>query len=177
MWNGTLAQVQTFISVTGITYPVLRNAAAVSADYGLSYDQVYVVGGDGRVVYRNLNGWSTSEVQAAVDAALEDLAATDVPITSRDVTRLGSPTPNPFNPRTSMVIDVPSGEDRVSLTIYDARGRIVRRLLDGAVVVAGRTSVVWDGADDRGRSVPSGVYHFRLTSETATTVQKGVLVR
>lgn len=145
--------------------------------YAGGYDYVYVVGGDGNVIYRNLNGWVTGEVQAAIEDGLEALIATDAPAPVVDTTRILAPSPNPFNPRTSITVDVPSGEDLVSLVIYDSRGRTVRRLLDDVRVEAGRTAFTWDGADDRGEALPSGVYHFRLNSRTGSTVQKGVLVR
>lgn len=176
-WNGTQAQAEDFLNAAQITYPLLRNAGAVTNDYAGGYEYVYVVGGDGDVIYRNLTGWVTSEVQAAIEAGLDDLAATDAPSGARALTRLTAPVPNPFNPRTALVVDVPAGGDRVTLEIVDTRGRLVRRLLDGADLAAGRVPVVWDGTGDDGRSVPSGVYHFRLTSRTASAVQKGVLVR
>ena len=176
-WNGTQAQAEDFLSAAQITYPLLRNAGAVTNDYAGGYEYVYVVGGDGTVIYRNLTGWVGSEVEAAIEAGLEDLAATDAPAGARALTRLTAPAPNPFNPRTALAIDVPSGGDRVTLEIVDVRGRLVRRLLDGADLAAGRVPVVWDGTDDAGHTVSSGVYHFRLTSRTGTSVQKGVLVR
>jgi len=177
VWGGSVSQVQGFVSAAGISYPALRNAGSVTNLYGGGYEYVYVVGGDGRVIYRNLGGWNTTGVQAAVDAGLEDLEATDVPDRERAGIRLESPAPNPFNPRTSITIDLPEGQDRVSLTIFDTKGRVVRRLLDDVSLSAGRTPVVWDGTDDRGRTLPSGVYHFRLVGSTATSVQKGVLLR
>ena len=178
--NGTQAQVLNFLAQAQITFPMLRLAGAVTALYAGPgrYDYVYVVGGDGTVVYRDLtSGFETTAVQSAVDAALEDLVATSTPSPVRDVARLVGPWPNPFNPRTALRIELPVDAGTVALTVFDARGRRIRALLEGARVPAGSFDVVWDGADDRGLPVPSGVYHFRLSADGVTTSSKGVLVR
>jgi hypothetical protein len=86
--------------------------------------------------------------------------------------------PNPFNPSTRLRyrLDRPG---KVSLAIYDARGRLVRRLENGPRE-AGRHEVNWDGADANGRSVASGVYRVRLVArmglETFTETRSIVLV-
>ena len=49
-----------------------------------------------------------------------------------------------------------------SLRVYDAAGRLVRTLRSGAPGLAGRNEVVWDGRDDGGRAVSSGVYLYRI---------------
>jgi len=72
--------------------------------------------------------------------------------------------PNPFNPSTAITFDVHGTEgvkERVNLTIYDIRGRCVRILVDSQIE-AGSHIMYWDGRDDRGRKVPSGVYIYTL---------------
>ncbi|MFQ6104203.1 MAG: FG-GAP-like repeat-containing protein [Candidatus Glassbacteria bacterium] len=73
--------------------------------------------------------------------------------------------PNPFNPQTTIRFSVPGeegGRVAVSMAVYDIKGRLVRRLIDGELP-AGTHSVVWDGRDERGIKVASGVYLARLT--------------
>ena len=70
--------------------------------------------------------------------------------------------PNPFNVETEFLYTLPEGAGIVSLAIYDARGRLVTRLLDGSGV-PGTHRVAWNGSDGEGRAVPSGVYFSRLT--------------
>ena len=70
--------------------------------------------------------------------------------------------PNPFNPRTTIAFELPHRMP-VSLTIHDARGRLVRELVTGTLP-AGRHERTWEGTDARGRSLPSGVYHYRLAT-------------
>ncbi|MBA4377683.1 MAG: hypothetical protein C0395_03360 [Gemmatimonas sp.] len=83
--------------------------------------------------------------------------------------------PNPFNPSTTIQYDVPC-DGRVELGIYDAGGRLLRRLHAG-VVTTGRHDVVWDGRDDRGGTVGAGVYFARLDAPGAAATLKILLVK
>ena len=80
---------------------------------------------------------------------------------------LGLNAPNPFNPSTRISYDVPQ-TSRIRLTIYNLLGQEVVVLVDGVQAV-GRYTVDWHGANTQGHSVASGVYLYRLTSETGFT--------
>jgi hypothetical protein len=72
--------------------------------------------------------------------------------------------PNPFNPSTTIAFDVPDAvESRqsVSLTVYDIRGRFVRTLIDSDLE-PGSHKIHWNGQNDRGESVASGIYLYTL---------------
>jgi hypothetical protein len=85
--------------------------------------------------------------------------------------------PNPFNPTTTIDYEIPGGREvRVSLSIYDLRGRLVRRLEEG-MERPGRHSVLWDGRDSFGVPVPSGVYLYRLEAGDHTFTRKMTLLR
>jgi hypothetical protein len=88
--------------------------------------------------------------------------------------------PNPFNPLTRIAFGVPGGPDGdavpVALTVYSVDGRTVRRLLD-ARLPAGRHSAVWDGRDDGGDAVASGVYFYRLTVGPEAISRRMVLLK
>ena len=83
--------------------------------------------------------------------------------------------PNPFNPATSLAYEVPRA-GKVTLAIYDVRGRLVRRLAAG-FLAPGVNRFTWDGRDDRGRSAPSGVYLARLSDGLQWRSRRLVLVR
>ena len=68
--------------------------------------------------------------------------------------------PNPFNPATTFSFKL-KFEDEAELVIIDARGHLVRTLAQG-VRPAGMHEITWDGTDDQGRQVASGVYYYRL---------------
>jgi len=83
--------------------------------------------------------------------------------------------PNPFNPATTLAFVMP-GPGTVRLAVHDLTGRLVRTLRDGPCP-AGTTTCPWDGRDDRGRTVPAGVYVVRLTSSAGDGHIQAVLVK
>jgi hypothetical protein len=101
---------------------------------------------------------------------------TDVPPAGRELAmRLYPAAPNPFNPRTSLQYEI-ARAGRVRLGVYDLRGRRVRTLFDGQRN-AGVWEVVWDGQDDSGRRVASGVYHVQMVTGEGEFVRKVTLVK
>ncbi len=84
--------------------------------------------------------------------------------------------PNPFNPRTSLSFRLDRAMP-VSLVIHDLRGRRVATLIDGIVLEAGEQHRTWDGRDDAGRAVASGVYLARLQAGDRTARTRLTLVR
>jgi len=92
------------------------------------------------------------------------------------VVRLHPATPNPFNPSTTIRYELASST-RVQLDVYDAAGRRVRELVGGWMGSAGAHTVAWDGRDDRGAVLPSGVYIVRLNAGTAIQTGRAVLLK
>jgi len=83
--------------------------------------------------------------------------------------------PNPFNPETTIRYDI-AKTGTVRLFIYALTGQLVRTLVDGGRPVGGY-SVTWDGTDDAGRDVGSGVYLCRMEIGGYSAVRKLVLAR
>ena len=83
--------------------------------------------------------------------------------------------PNPFNPETTIRYDLPE-EGTIRLFLYNLSGQKIRTLVEGERP-AGTYSVTWDGRDDAGRDVASGVYLCRMESGGLSTVRKMLLVR
>ena len=90
-------------------------------------------------------------------------------------TYLGQNFPNPFNPVTKIEFGLDANAV-MTLRIYDAAGRLVRTLVEGARP-AGRYSELWDGRDSRGAAVASGIYFYRLDAGSFTQTKKMVLLR
>ena len=87
--------------------------------------------------------------------------------------------PNPFNPNTTLSFTVPGdsgSKQNVSLNVYDLRGALVKTLLTGPVA-GGRHEVVWNGTNNRGEQVASGVYFTRFVSGGYKSVKKMILLR
>jgi hypothetical protein len=89
---------------------------------------------------------------------------------------LGASVPNPFNPRTTLRFELPQAAP-VELSVYDVRGRLVRSLVDGETIPAGRHGVVWNGVDDAGRNVASGLYFYRLRAGNFRETKRMTLLR
>jgi hypothetical protein len=68
--------------------------------------------------------------------------------------------PNPFNPSTSIAFSVKEA-GVVQLSIYNLHGQEVRALASGNYA-SGKYAITWDGKDERGQIVPSGVYLYKL---------------
>ncbi len=96
----------------------------------------------------------------------------ETPGVGRMVTALHEASPNPFNPHTSIGYSLAEAAP-VTLAIYDVSGRRVRTLVR-ATQAAGEHSVVWDGTDERGSTLASGIYTARL--ETGAQVETRRLV-
>lgn len=83
--------------------------------------------------------------------------------------------PNPFNPTTTIHYQLPQATE-IKLEIFNLRGQRVATLVDRRQA-AGYYAVIWDGKDDLGHPVTSGVYIFRLESREFIKVRKLVLIR
>jgi hypothetical protein len=83
--------------------------------------------------------------------------------------------PNPFNPSTTIEYTVPV-RSRVTITVYNILGRQVRTLVDREESV-GQYRVTWDGTDQSGRRVASGVYLYRFTAGEYSETRKLVVIK
>lgn len=83
--------------------------------------------------------------------------------------------PNPFNPETHIPFYIPE-PGHVRLEIYNAKGQLIRLLLD-EVRESGHHQVLWNGMDDQSVSVGSGVYYYMIYCRDRTITGKAVLVK
>ena len=88
--------------------------------------------------------------------------------------------PNPFNPETWIPYQL-ANPSEVLITIYDARGRVVRRLdlghqHEGYYTTQNRAAY-WDGRNNVGERVASGIYFYTLTAGDFTTTRKMVILK
>jgi hypothetical protein len=79
--------------------------------------------------------------------------------------------PNPFNSNTA--IDIKSTSS-TSLFIYDITGRLVRTI---GVPTGGLTQIIWDGANQKGEKVSTGIYLYRLDNQPLSEVKKMMLLK
>jgi subtilisin family serine protease len=83
--------------------------------------------------------------------------------------------PNPFNPKTVMAFGLPV-TGQTTLEVYDIMGRKVKTLVDG-VLPAGTHNVVWDGTDNHGTSVASGIYFYKLAHGEKVITRKMMMLK
>jgi hypothetical protein len=83
--------------------------------------------------------------------------------------------PNPFNPTTQIEYSIPA-KSLVSLKIYDINGNLIRTLYNSAQA-QGRYNVTWDATNDFGAHVASGVYFYKLQTETRVMTRKMLLMK
>jgi hypothetical protein len=83
--------------------------------------------------------------------------------------------PNPFNPRTKIFYTMPKA-GHLTLKVYNVRGELVKTLINGQVK-AGEDFVTWDGTNNQGSNVSSGVYFYEARSGSDVVVNKMALVK
>lgn len=89
--------------------------------------------------------------------------------------RLDQNYPNPFNLETVISFVTPK-QDQVTINIYDAVGRHIRTLYDGEVSI-GQHNIKWDGKNDRGSVVNSGIYIYQFKSSSNNILKKMMLIK
>ncbi len=138
----------------------LRDANTTN-DYGQQLHDAWVA-----------QGMAPPQLMETTTFAVTETAVDDLPAFEN---RLAGAFPNPFNPSTKIRYST-AQDGPVAIDVFDQRGRLVRRLVDGERM-AGEHTAVWDGRDGRGRMQGAGVYFavFRAADVRETT--KMVLVK
>ncbi len=140
---------------TVLPWPTLRAISFIDEKHG------FAAGGSGTILYTS-NGGLTN-----IDAREPNAPNNFV---------LEQNYPNPFNPSTEISYKL-SAVSRVTLKVYDVLGRELRALADGERQSAGKHSLRWDGTNQRGERVGSGIYYYRLTTDNGTQTKKAVCLR
>ena len=129
----------------------------------------------------DFDGWNVHYEVTAFDIAGNESAAssggtaTTVPFAKPRQLELLPNVPNPFNPTTRIPFTTPS-EGPVRVAIYDARGSLVRVLVDKSAP-AGHYDADWDGRDAKGAPVSSGIYLCQLEHRSDVRTRKIVLIK
>jgi hypothetical protein len=151
-----LAVLGTDVTIGGSGDAAVLTFRALSGDYALEFAEAMLRGADNEVLAADLDGCvSRPEVPTAF--------------------RLVQNAPNPFNPRTTVAYDVPVASE-MSIRVYDVTGRLVTTLVDG-VVEPGRHAVTWNGTNDAGEGVGTGVYFCVMDATDYHATRKMMLLR
>ncbi|MCL2062939.1 MAG: T9SS type A sorting domain-containing protein [Candidatus Cloacimonetes bacterium] len=117
------------------------------------------------------NGGESEHVSVKIEVYASEFEDIEVPL----MTELVGNFPNPFNPETMIRFNV-AIDSIVSIDIYNIRGQRVRNLLNESMK-AGFHQVLWNGEDEYGRDVGSGLYFYVMRTGDFTTVRRMVLLK
>ncbi len=134
-------------------------------------------GGQGVVVYALVYGQDLNDLKDNADAAIAAYNPV-APVTRETPIKLfhlGQNHPNPFNPTTNISFTVDK-EGPVELAVYDLSGRKIRTLVHDTRG-PGDHMATWDGTDEAGSRVPSGMYFYQLVSGEDSSTRKMMLVK
>jgi hypothetical protein len=170
---------QIFLNAFQVTFPVLLEAGSTYNQYRQSgghspYPLDYVIDQAGRVAYFNTEYAPEAMVEVIDELLLNPASVEDVPEAGLRLSLEARP--NPFNPRTEIHFHLPRAGN-VALDIHDARGHRVRRLIENEGFDQGPGVAVWDGTDDEGRVLPSGLYLARIQTGGVAAISKLTLLR
>ena len=190
MWDGTAEQVHTRWRLgKGVTMPLLLNASQMASDYGQSYQTFTIIDHEGLIRFKTTFLIPMDELRDEVVLALADIPPIEEEVVETVETAvetsdqasvpqtfsLAQNAPNPFNGNTVIRFALPQ-PSQVELTIYNLLGQPVAILVQGPSA-AGSFSVRWNGRDQTGRAVTSGVYLYQLRAGEYTEVRKLLLLR
>ncbi|HGY56905.1 MAG TPA: T9SS type A sorting domain-containing protein [Caldithrix abyssi] len=122
-----------------------------------------------RQIYNQLD--SNDEIELQIRLHIQEVIGIGVP----EKMEVAQNYPNPFNPETKIVYKLPKNEN-IELTVFNIRGQRVRTLLKKQQW-AGTYEARWDGTDDKGQPVSSGIYFYRLTAGGQSQIRRMVLIR
>lgn len=104
------------------------------------------------------------------------MADDPVPDPEAGITELYGCYPNPFNPSTTISFTLAEDDSPVKIEIFNTRGQKVRSLSEN-IFGRGEHKLVWDGRDDRGNPVSSGVHYLRMKAPDYTKIIKLMLIK
>lgn len=127
------------------------------------------------VVSITSNDPDNEEIIITVNGVGEGVSNVDDNNQISQVTELQGNYPNPFNPETDIRFSVKEA-GRVSLKIFNIKGQLVKTLVNERVK-QGNHQIIWDGRDNYGTEVASGIYMYRLITKTYNQTKKMMLMK
>ncbi len=173
-WDGNSSGVQNYRSQTQITYPLLLKGGSTASDWGVSYQYSTVIDQQGVIQFYDRTN-KVNDINSAISSLLTATSIKEKPAGALFRFELKANYPNPFNPSTAIPFTV-NREQNIRLDIMDIGGRLIRTLVN-ARFAAGAYELNWNGADNNGNAVGSGIYFIRLQGENRTFARRILLVK
>ncbi|NIM97599.1 MAG: T9SS type A sorting domain-containing protein [candidate division Zixibacteria bacterium] len=147
----------------------------VLGSYGATLSDLNLTAACVNELYDDCDPFASGARNAAGAGAKPSHEQGDVQVTVPEKLSLSQNYPNPFNPICNINYALPT-DCEVTLAVYNILGQKVRVLVD-EYQSAGHKSVEWDGKDDRGRELTTGIYFYRLQAGDFVQSKKMVLIK
>jgi len=142
--------------------------------------RITVVFGNNSASYRTkVSGESPQNVVKSGDYELAQEKQEVAPVSLPKAFGLAQNYPNPFNPSTTIAYDIPESNPQgvnVELKVYNLRGQVIRTLAND-MKTPGHYIIQWNGANENGETVSSGVYFYRIKAGNYVATRKMVLLK
>ncbi|MDD3103182.1 MAG: chitobiase/beta-hexosaminidase C-terminal domain-containing protein [Candidatus Cloacimonetes bacterium] len=159
-----------------VTYPISDATGAMSfrtSFYDVDYIDTPMHTGQFNVMGLIAHFQSTAQITPRMLADFNPVLNEDPTLSPAQISLIGN-YPNPFNPETTIQFQMEKAAP-VQVTIYNQKGQIVKSYAVQAT--QGINNLHWNGMDDSGKAVSSGVYYFRLKSGSYSSTKKMVLMK
>ncbi|MDR3627713.1 MAG: T9SS type A sorting domain-containing protein [Ignavibacteriaceae bacterium] len=163
--NSTDNSLWQFLPTSGVLFPPTW---PLPENLSYSNTTLQTAGTDG-LPLGDLNWYPAQHQQYLTDVKVDK--GTKVPTTFS----LSNAYPNPFNPTTNIQFNIAKSEN-IKLVVFNILGQQVKTLVNGEMK-AGSYTATWNGKDEFGNSVASGIYFYRLESQSFNTTKKMILMK
>ena len=147
----------------------------VSPGVTRSFTVVYVAGVEVPAINGNIQIMTNDPDMPSIAIPISVNPSSNENLVNPAVTELKGNFPNPFNPQTTIRFSLKDA-GHVKLNIYNMKGQLVKSLVN-APLSSGNHQMVWNGRDDKGNPVSSGIYLYRMSSGTYQATQKMMLMK
>ena len=120
-----------------------------------------------------IQDWDSQEILQAAQVNLISTGVND-PVVPAEIS-LHQNYPNPFNPSTTINLSL-NKEQMVTLEIYNIKGEKVKQLVNSQLS-AGQHSITWDGRDDAGKQISSGIYFYRMITKDYSATKRMIMLK
>jgi len=167
------SNVASFAEFTGITYDLFIGGRNIAGEYSTTFQYSMVIDSDGIIQWSGRTS-QTSAINSVIEGLLTPTAIEDK-TTSPVKFELKNNYPNPFNPETRIPFSVNKTQN-IKLEIYNISGKLIRTIID-APFAKGNFEASWNGINDQGIRVASGVYFSRLQGESTVKMKQLLLIK
>ncbi len=155
-------------------YKVFRDDQLIAEDLeNMSYRDISIPIGNYK--YSIVAQYTTGESKPRYTEEVAILDTSEQIDLKPHVTQLKRNYPNPFNPATTIAFSL-AGEQRVRISIHNIKGQTMKNILD-EILPVGMHDVIWNGKNDHDLEVSSGIYFYKMETDSYTEKRKMLLLR